>query len=211
MLHLRTNILIVCALTFGSQALAQPAPQDPVSKAAVEVQQEAAQGAISQKEAGKITGQLWKLKSEQDQDISRNGGYLTPGDKHTLWAEIHSIRGGANFNGQNWNNGTRNEGAVDRFGNNYPRGPVNYAYGAQPGGYPSGPGQNNYEYAPANNPYGASNPNSGYRGEYQNEAYQSNGPNYGYNNGGLNTGGNSNSGGSKLSQAASFLQNLMHH
>jgi hypothetical protein len=131
----------------GSAALAQGIPQDPISKAAVGIQQEAAQGRISSKQAGQIEGRLWQLKSEEQQDMARHGGYLTPQDNHQLWSEIHSIEAGNDFDGKNWHSSPHRSQLTNSFANQ--------------GGYPP-PGYN----GGYNNGY-----NPGYNGAYNNPGY----------------------------------------
>ena len=173
-------ICLTLSTVGGSAALAQAIPQDPVSKAAVRVQQEAASGQISPKQASQIEGQLWQLKSEEQQDMAHHGGYLTPQDNQRLWSQIHSIEGGNNFDGNNWHSSPRHSSLLSNVINR--------------GGTPNSPGQYQPGYNQAYN-NGYNGYNQGYAPGY-NPGYQ-NAPNSGS--------------GSKFTQAAGILQNLLHH
>lgn len=177
------TLCLIFSTAGGSAALAQNIPQDPISRAATQVQQQAAAGQISQKEAGQISGKLWQLKNEEQQDLARHGGILTPQDNQRLWSEIHNIEGNTNFNGNRWQHNPHRSSYANQgysgYGNGY-----NNGYN---GGY--GNGYNGY--------------GNGYNGGYGNQGYNP------YQNGYNNSGFGLNQGGSKFSQAASVIQGLL--
>jgi hypothetical protein len=155
-MHMKLNLVsILTAISVLGMPIAACAqnPQSWLTNEASKIQGDYGSGQINQQQAGRLQQGTQRILTQEQQEMAKNGGFLTPQQQGQLNSEIRGLNSERRRDVQNDNPGAYNNGA-------YPQQyPGNGQYYGNQGGYPVNGYNSNFTPYQGQPPYGAQNGN----------------------------------------------------